>query len=349
MSQQPSEEKSLPPSSKKLRDARKKGQVAKSADLVTAMVMLACTLYIAISVNDIIARVQGLIDSTARLYTEPFATLWPQLMTQAGEVLLLSVLPLVGLTLLVIVLTNIVVLQGFVFSTEPVQPKPENIDPIQGFKRIFSVRGLVEFLKSLFKMVALAVALLIVYRLGLQSLMESSRCGYACVQGTFLALLQPLVITALIAFLLVGAFDVLLQRWLFERDQRMTKSEQKRERKDQEGDPTMNQERRKQRREMHELNAKIGVQYSSLMIGTAEGWLVGIRYVRGETPVPLVTCKASPDQAASLLASAAPRRIPRVADPKLAELIAKRAGNGDPVPDGTFQAVADMLVAAKLI
>ena len=69
MSQQPSEEKSLPPSSKKLRDARKKGQVAKSADLVTAMVMLACTLYIAISVNDIIARVQGLIDSTARLYT----------------------------------------------------------------------------------------------------------------------------------------------------------------------------------------------------------------------------------------------------------------------------------------
>lgn len=170
MSQQPSEEKSLPPSSKKLRDARKKGQVAKSADLVTAMVMLTCTLYIAISVNDIIARVQGLIDSTARLYTEPFDTLWPQLMTQAGEVLLLSVSPLVGLTLLVIVLTNIVVLQGFVFSTEPVQPKPENIDPIQGAKRIFSVRGLVEFLKSLFKMVALAVALVIVYRMGLQSL-----------------------------------------------------------------------------------------------------------------------------------------------------------------------------------
>lgn len=349
MSDQPSEEKSLPPSSKKLRDARKKGQVSKSADLVTAMVMLACTLYIAISAGDIIARVRGLIDLTTRLYTEPFDTLWPRLLTQAGEVLLLSVLPLVGLTLLVIVLTNIVVLQGFVFATEPIHPKPEHINPVQGFKRIFSVRGLVEFLKSLFKMVALAVALVVVYRLGLQSLMESSRCGFGCVQGTFLELLQPLVITALIAFLLVGAFDVLLQRWLFKRDQRMTKTEQKRERKDQEGDPTMNQERRKRRREMHALNARVGVQHSSMMIGTADGWLVGIRYVRGETPVPLVTCKAAPGQAAELLASATPRHIPRVADPNLAEIIAKRAGNGDPIPDGTFQAVADVLVAAKLI
>lgn len=349
MSQQPSEEKSLPASAKKLRDARRKGQVSKSADLVTAMVMLACTLYIAISVDDIIARVQGLINSTARLYTEPFDTLWPQLMTQAGEVLLMTALPLVGLALLVIVLTNLVVLQGFVFATEPIHPKQENINPIQGFKRIFSMRSLVELLKSLFKMMALAVALVIVYWLGLQSLMESSRCGYGCVQGTFLALLQPLVITVLIAFLLVGACDVLLQRWLFERDQRMTKTEQKRERKDQDGDPTMNQERRKQRREMHELNAKIGIQHSSLMIGTADGWLVGIRYVRGETPVPLVTFKASPDQAASLLASAEPRHIPLITDPSLAETIAKRAGNGDPVPDGTFQAVADMLVAAKLI
>ncbi|WP_110693107.1 EscU/YscU/HrcU family type III secretion system export apparatus switch protein [Salinicola halophyticus] len=349
MSEQPSEEKTLPPSTKKLRDARKKGQVSKSADLVTAMVMLACTLYIAVSASDIIARVRGLLDTTAQLYTEPFDSLWPRLVAQAGEVLLLSVLPLVALTFVIIVLTNIVVSQGFVFATEPVLPKAEKIDPVQGFKRIFSVRGLTEFLKSLFKMLALAVALVIVYRLGLQSLMESSSCGFGCIQGTFIDLLQPLVITALIAFLLVGGFDVMLQRWLFRRDQRMTKTEQKRERKDQEGDPTMNQERRKRRREMHQLNAKVGVQHASMMIGTEDGWLVGIRYVRGETPVPLVTCKADPSQAAALLVSSIPRHIPRSADAELAKSIARRAGNGDPIPDGTFQSVADLLVAAKLI
>ncbi|GHB11888.1 EscU/YscU/HrcU family type III secretion system export apparatus switch protein [Salinicola rhizosphaerae] len=349
MSQQPSEEKSLPPSAKKLRDARKKGQVTKSADLVTAMVMLACTLYIGVSASRIVARVEGLIDLTARLYTEPFDTLWPRLIAQAGEVLVISILPLVALTVLVVILTNVVVSQGFVFAAEPVLPKAEKVNPVEGFKRIFSVRGVTEFLKSLFKMTALAVALIVVYRLGLQSLMESSQCGLGCVQGTFLDLLQPLVITALIAFLIVGAFDVLLQRWLFRRDQRMTKTEQKRERKDQEGDPTMNQARRKQRREMHALNAKIGVQHASLMVGTGDGWLVGIRYVRGETPVPVITCKASAENAPALLESAYQRRIPRVDDPVLAEKIATRAGNGDPIPDGTFQPIADVLVAAKLI
>lgn len=349
MSDQPTEEKTLPPSTKKLRDARKKGQVSRSADLVTAMVLLACTLYIAVSASDIIARVRGLLDMTARLYTEPFDSLWPRLLAEAGEVLLLSIVPLVALTFLIIVLTNLVVSQGFVFATEPILPKAEKIDPVQGFKRIFSVRGLTEFLKSLFKMLALGVALIIVYLLGLQSLMESSRCGFGCIQGTFLDMLQPLVITVLIAFLLVGAFDVMLQRWLFRREQRMTKTEQKRERKDQEGDPTMNQERRKQRREMHQLNAKVGVQHASMMIGTEDGWLVGIRYVRGETPVPLVTCKANALQAAALLESANSRHIPRAANAALAQRIATRAGNGDPIPDGTFQSVADLLVAAKLI
>ncbi len=349
MSQQPSEEKSLPPSAKKLRDARRKGQVVKSADLVTAMVMLACTLYIAISASAIVARIEGLIDLTARLYTEPFATLWPRLVTAAGEILVLSILPLVALSVLVVILTNVVASQGFVFAAEPVLPKAEKINPVEGFKRIFSVRGVTEFLKSLFKMTALAVALIVVYRLGLQALMESSRCGLGCVQGTFLALLQPLVITALLAFLIVGAGDVLLQRWLFRRDQRMTKTEQKRERKDQEGDPTMNQARRKQRREMHTLNAKLGVQHASLMVGTGDGWLVGIRYVRGETPVPVITCKANAAQAPALLESAYQRRIPRVDDPLLAEKIATRAGNGDPIPDGTFQQIADILVTARLI
>lgn len=349
MSQQPSEEKTLPPSAKKLRDARKKGQVAKSADLVTAMQMLACTLYIAISAGDLFARIQGLLDLIARLYTDPFDTLWPRLVTQAGEILLIFTLPLVALIFLVVVLTNIGVSRGLVFSTEPVLPKPDKINPVEGFKRIFSVRGIVEFFKSLFKMTALMVALIIVYRLGLQSLMESSYCGPGCMQATFIDMLKPLVITALVAFLTVGATDVLLQRWLFSRDQRMTKTEQKRERKDQEGDPTMNQARRKQRRKMHELNAKIGIQHTSVMIGTQEGWLVGIRYVRGETPVPVITCKASPDAAPSLLESAIQRHIPRVADPQLAEAIANRAGNGEPIPEGTFQSIADVLVAARLI
>lgn len=344
-----SEEKTLPPSEKKLRDARKKGQVNKSADMDTAVVMLGCTLYIAFSANAIETRLRQLINLTTRLYHEPFDTLWPRLLAQGIEVLLLSVLPLVAIAVVAATLSSIVIMRGMLFSTEPIVPRAENINPVEGFKRIFSVRGIIEFIKSLIKVVALAVAFLVVYRLGLQSLMESPRCGAGCLESVFLALLQPLVITALVAFFIVGAIDVLMQRWLFRRDQRMTITEQKRERKDMYGDPEINRERQKQRRLMHALSSQVGIQHATLVIGAADGWLVGMRYVRGETPVPTITCKASPEQSATLLREATERHIPLVNDRELAARIAKRTGKGDPVPDELFQPVADALVKAGLI
>lgn len=349
MSDETSEEKSLPPSEKKLRDAREKGQVDKSADMDTAIVMLGCTLYIAISATAIEGRVRDLINLTTRLYHEPFDTLWPRLMALGTEVVLLSVLPLVVITIIAVVLTNIVVMRGLLFSADPVIPKFEHINPVEGFKRVFSVRGVVEFIKSLIKVVALAVALIVVYRLGLQSLMEAPRCGLGCLEGIFLALLKPLVITALVAFVAVGAIDVMMQRWLFRRDQRMTETELKRERKDMDGDPEIKRERQKQRRNMQALSSQVGLQHASLMIGAADDWLVGIRYVRGETPVPVITCKANPERSTELLQAAAERHIPVVGNRELALRIARRAGNGDPVPDDAFQPVADALVAVGLI
>lgn len=344
-----SEEKTLPPSEKKLREAREKGQVNKSADMNTALVMLGCTLYIALSANAIEARVRHLINLTTRLYHEPFDTLWPRLMTQGMEVLLLSVLPLVVISIVAATLSSVVIMRGFLFSAEPIRPRPEHLNPVEGLKRIFSVRGIVEFIKSLLKVTALAIAFLVVYRLGLQSLMESPRCGSGCLEGIFVMMLKPLVITALIAFFIVGAIDVLMQRWLFRRDQRMTITEQKRERKDMYGDPEINRERKKQRRLMHAMSSQVGIQHASLMIGVADDWLVGLRYVRGETPVPVVTCKASPERSREMLRDAEERRIPVVGNHELAASIAKRTGNGDPVPDEVFQPVADALVKVGLI
>ncbi len=179
--------------------------------------------------------------------------------------------------------------------------------------------------------------------------MESSRCGAGCIESTFYLVLKPLMLTVLAAFLLVGCVDVLMQRWLFGREMKMTRSEQKRERKDMDGDPLIKRERQRQRREMQALATKLGLNRASLMIGTGSGWVVGVRYVRGETPVPVVVCRAEPGDSLAMLAEAAALGIAHALAPKLAADIAKRAVPGDPVPDHTFQAVADLLVAARLI
>lgn len=349
MSDQPSEEKTLPPSEKKLRDIRRKGQVAKSTDLVTAMVMIGCTLCIVVTLPLIEARLVGLVDLVSRIYDQPFVTLWPRVAAKAVEVLALSVLPLICVTLMMVVLTNLVVMKGMIFASEPITPRPDNINPVAGVKRIFSMRGIVEFFKSLVKMVALLVAMLVVYREGLPALMASSQCGFSCLEGVFIALIQPLIITVLVAFILVGALDVLMQRWLFRRDQRMTNTEKKREQKDMHGDPQIRQARNRQRHDTGKLGGRIGLQHTSIMVGAGNDWLVGLRYVKGETQVPTVTCKASPAQAEALMDLAAETDLMVVTDVALAKAIGSRAANGEPVPEGTFQAVANILVATGLI
>lgn len=349
MSDKPSEEKSLPPSEKKLRDARRKGQVDKSSDMVTAMVMLGCTLYLASAAGDIEDRVRNLINTTTRLYHEPFDTLWPRLLELGSEIVVRAVLPLIVITIVAVVLTNIVIMRGMLFSADPVKPRFERINPAEGAKRIFSARGIIEFIKSLIKMGSLAVAFVVVYRLGLQALMDSPRCGFGCVEGILVALLRPLIITALVAFLIVGLIDVQMQRWLFRRDQRMTRTEYKRERKDMEGDPEIRRARQKRRRDMQAGSARTGVRHASIMLGGAGDWLVGLRYVSGETPVPVVACQADPEQSTAMLEDAARHGVPVADERELAARIARRAASGEAIPDDTFQPVADVLVAAGLI
>ena len=344
-----SEEKSQPATDKKLRDARKKGQVAKSQDLVSGVVILLCTLCIAVLLPKARAQVEALIDLTANIYIEPFADVWPRLLDHAEQIVLGITLPVVAVTVAAVILTNIVTMRGVVFSVEPVKPDIKRIHPGEGFKRIFAMRNLIEFLKGLVKVVLLALAFYIVGRQALQALMESSRCGAGCIESTFYLVLKPLVFTVLAAFLLVGAVDVLMQRWLFGRDMKMSRSEQKRERKDVDGDPLIKRERQRQRREMQALATKLGLGRASLMIGIGGNWVVGVRYVRGETPVPVVVCRGSPEESVQLLAQAAPLGIAVWADAGLAEQIAKRSVAGDPVPENTSQAVADALVAHRLI
>ena len=344
-----SEEKSQPATDKKLRDARKKGQVAKSQDLVSGVVILLCTLCIAVLLPRARAQVEALIDLTANIYIEPFADVWPRLLDHAEQIVLGITLPVVAVTVAAVILTNIVTMRGVVFSVEPVKPDIKRIHPGEGFKRIFAMRNLIEVLKGLVKVLLLALAFYIVGRQALQALMESSRCGAGCIESTFYLVLKPLVFTVLAAFLLVGAVDVLMQRWLFGRDMKMSRSEQKRERKDVDGDPLIKRERQRQRREMQALATKLGLGRASLMIGIGGNWVVGVRYVRGETPVPVVVCRGSPEESVQLLAQAAPLGIAVWADAGLAEQIAKRSVAGDPVPENTFQAVADALVAHRLI
>lgn len=345
-----SEEKSLPASDKKLRDARDKGQVAKSKDLVTGFGLLAGVLYLAYAAAGARDRIEALfLLVTHRIHVDPFDEVWPVVVRAAFETVLSLIVPLLAVMLGAIVLASVISMKGVVFSVTPVIPDFKRVNPGEGFKRIFSLRSVVELVKSLVKIVALGTAFCIVIRSELPDLMRSSTCGASCQIATLLAMTRPLVATAVIVFLVVGLADHFIQKWMFGRDMKMTKSEVKRERRDSEGDPTILRRRKELRQETGKHGARGGAQAATLMIGAPGCWTVGIRYVRGETPAPVVVSRSAPEEASALLdlAVAAGTVIRR--DDALSTLIARAARAGEVVPQKSFQQVADLLVSAGLI
>ncbi|CAM4002011.1 EscU/YscU/HrcU family type III secretion system export apparatus switch protein [Bordetella tumulicola] len=352
MSNESSEEKTEPGSDKKLRDARQKGQMAKSQDMITALVVLASTVYLGLSAQTMAVRAIDLFDRVALILGAPdmkFSEVWGAVVVEALDALMSTTFPLFVLIVLVVFIGNVLISKGIVFSTEPIKPDIKRVDPISGFKRLFSLRNVVEFLKALLKVAALSVAFFMAYKKSLPFLFGAPSCGADCLLASFNHLFIPIAITAILAFLGTGILDLLLQKWLFARDMRMSHSEVKRERKDMDGAPEIRKERHRQRMATQAGSSARGEHMASVMIGSEKGWIVGIRYIRGETKVPVVVHVVPPDKAAQAWAQRHEKSAPYVYDPSLAGEVARQCSLGEPLPERHFGRVAEVLVKVGLI
>lgn len=159
--------------------------------------------------------------------------------------------------------------------------------------------------------------------------------------------LKPIVAVAILAFIAIGVFDTGLQRWLFLRDMRMTKTEQKRERKDIEGDPLILGERKRERQRQSKLLGRLGLPAASVLIA-GEDHLAGLRYHRTQAPLPILVMKARGERAIALREEASQLGIPVVDHPTLAADLADHHAPGDHLRQQYFPEVAKILVAQNL-
>src|SRR5262245_21568870 len=159
-----SEEKNLPASQKKLTDARKKGQTANSKDLVSGFTMLAATIYLLYQWPMMRDRLTQLIDIVSTSTGRPFAEAWQSAVYGAIDVLVMTTVPLLVVVFAVAVVMGMAATGGPVFSFERVKLQFEHISPMSGAKRIFSSKNVIEFVKSLVKVVVVTVAFWTVLR-----------------------------------------------------------------------------------------------------------------------------------------------------------------------------------------
>lgn len=341
------EQKSLPATQKKLRDARRKGRVSSSRDLVSGFGLLAMLIYFLMAWPGIRDQVILLVDLVSRIYLEPFETAWRVALSATLEVIWLAIAPATAVLVLVIVIVGMIGTLGPVFSFESVKPKFENINPAAGLKRIFAMRNVMEFVKSLMKVLLLGSVLFLVLRYWLQAMFHAPSCGESCVIPLTIAALKPILAVAALTFIVIGISDIALQRWLYLREMRMTKTEQKRERKDLEGDPLI-LGARKRERNIQSRAPRLGLSAANVMI-TGEGYIAGLSYNRKKMPVPIVVIRSSGAAANAVREAAAELNIPASEDLELAMELASNHRPGDFVHQKHFPAVARILIEQKLV
>ena len=341
------EEKTLPATEKKLRDARRKrGQVAHSKDLVTAASLLVMLAYLSFAWPTIRDQIVQLLELVSNAGSAPFAQTQERAISLALQILVTTSASIAALVLAATVTAGIAATGGLVFSFDLVSPKFSHINPVEGAKRIFSLRNIVEFAKGLIKIVTLAVAFWLALRGFLQPLFELPVCGESCLGPMTVATLKPLAVTGAFVFLAIGLVDVLIQRRLFLRDMRMTRTEYKREQKDLEGDPLIRSERRRFARRLSIGQPRAGIRHAVVAVAHDDR-IVGLRYKAGETPVPMVVSKGVGEDGLRMLAEAHELGIPVVDDAALVLALAKDHTVGKMVQSQYFRPVAEILLKTR--
>jgi len=335
-------EKTEEATDKKLMDARKKGEVPKSQDLVAAAILVASLLVLMGSgpmLYDHIAKVV----KTA-MYQGIQAKDTQQVLALISSMVLdgaIAAFSLVVVSVLVAVIAMMAQV-GVIVSFEAIQPKFEKLNPAEGLKKLINVRSLVELAKSIIKAVALGA---VIWQIVLSLVPLIVGSAYLSVDGAgqvaWSSMLRLIGFSCLV-FLIIGPVDFGLQRWLFMRDQRMSKDDIKRERKDSDGDPHVKGQQKSLRDELANSPPQERVPGATVVVTNPTHYAVALLYEEGVTPLPIIVAKGMDEQAAVIRGLATANRVPIIANPPLARALHRLPLN-QPVSEELLEAVAVVL------
>lgn len=329
---------------KKKQDARKKGQVAKSQDLSPALSLTAFFFLLMMLGSTMLGTFQDLMRESLITYTtwqlneENLKVMVMQLVFEAIKI----VGPILGLSFLVAFAVNYMQV-GWHISTEPLQMKLEKIDPIKGAKRIFSLRSLVELLKSLLKISAgIYVAYVILWNAKEQVVQLSLLSLGAVLSFTAEEVTKLGIYLGLLLFIL-AVLDYTYQRYEHEKNLRMSKQDLKDEHKQAEGDPLIKGKIRERQRSMAIRRMMQELPKADVIITNPTHFAVAVRYDASAMSAPTVIAKGQDYLALKIREVAKKHRIVTMENKPLARALYSQVEVGQQIPEEMFKAVAEVL------
>jgi flagellar biosynthetic protein FlhB len=328
---------------KRLRDSKKKGQTAKSGDLNSAVSFLVFATFLGVLGQHLFSSSFEMIRSTLRTDAYSLSSgLAGTILTQSALRLLGIFMPFGMIAVFVGLAINLAQV-GFIFSVEPIKPDFKRLNPIEGFKNIFSSKAIFNMFKSILKLVAVTF---ITYR-GLTKIMmqivNSGQLGTEKLFTFFMDIVRSLSINIAALMIILGVMDFIFQKREFKKNMRMTKQEIKDEYKQMEGDPKIKAARQQRQRELSMQRMMSEVETSSVIIANPTHIAIALRYEQGVDKAPIVTAKGIDYMAQKIKSKATEKKIPIIENKPLARSMYSKVEPGSFVPVELYQAVAEIL------
>lgn len=346
----PGGEKTEEPTSKKLEDARKDGQVAKSQEICNAVALIAlfltlrfAGLYIGEGFVNIIKYVYAIIpDYTVLIDSHIVATDYVRILRFAIIRMILLLLPIFGVGVTIALITNILQVKWKV-TAKPLQPKFSKLNPVSGLKKIFSKKKLVDLGMALAK---IAIIFGVVFNYikgmgGLISLMYDMQINIGV--GQVCEIVLDLGLRISIIYFLVSILDLIYQRWKFHKDMMMTKQEVKDEYKNSEGDPQIKGKIRQKMMEASRRRMIQAVPEADVVITNPTHFAVALKYDREVADAPYVVAKGQDFLAQKIKDEAKEAGVEIVENKPLARMLYHNVDIGGMIPPELYQAVAEVL------
>lgn len=333
---------------RRLRDARRRGEVSRSREVAPTAALLVTTALVALYAGDAGAQFADLFRMSIELIGQPFAEA-AQRLGKAAAWTLVSVTITVVIPVAVVAVLAEFLHVGPVFSSHPLSPDLSRLDPVQGLKRMLRMESWVELLKSLAKtglLLAIAAGIAADLLPRLAGLHRGSPAAFG--EAMRSSTLQLLAWT-LAVFTVVAVLDALYQRHAFLKRMRMTRDEVDREQREDMGDPQIRQQRRALQREWAQNSEVAAARSAHLVVVNPTHVAVALDWHPEHVPVPVVAAKAEGRIARRMREAAEEEGVPVLRDVPLARALLDRADTGEVVPEDLFDAVAQAIVWAKSI
>ncbi len=325
-------------------ESRKKGEVARSPEVAAAAGLLAGVLALRAFGP---WTMSALRDAATAAFTRPYsgelttATLGQQLFPPA--VAFAKAFVPVAACCCMAAVTASLLQTGFLISGQPLVPKFSRVNPWEGAKRIFSMRGLGELIKSMLKL-GLLTAVAYGYLAGqVETLSGLTAAGGLQAVGIVGSMMWTLLLRLALVLALIAGADYMFQRYLFEKNLRMTKQEVKEEFRRSEGDPLIKSRLRRRQAQIARGRMMEAVPKATVVITNPTHYAVALRYEPAESPAPVVVAKGQRLIAQRIKDEARRHHVPVVENPPLARSLFAQTEVGDLIPMDLYQAVAEII------